>query len=170
MPYIHDNLLHDEKVIYWTRPHWIIFAPAVLLVIAALLVLGYLPNLGFFEFQFFGMSLYKLCALIIFVVAIFQGITAYIMYKNSEYGITNKRIVMKTGWLRRHSVEIFLEKVEALYVNQSIPGRFINYGIITIVGTGGSKDPFLYVPQPLTFRNQAQQQIDLVEQSYRDRG
>ncbi len=168
MGYIRDNLLHDEKIIYWERPHWIVFAPAVSLALFSLIILIYLSGALtiFSRFTLFGMPFYQFIAFIIFLIAIVYGIKAFIMYQTSEYGITDKRIMMKTGWIQRRSIEIFLSKVEAIYVNQSVPGRFIDYGTITIVGTGGSKDPFLYIPAPLKFRNQAQQQIDIEESKH----
>jgi len=165
MGYIHNNLLKDENVLYWTKPHWIIFSPAVFLAVFSLLVLIFLPAAlsSASGFIIFGMPIYKWIAFIVFILAIFQGIKSYILYQTSEYGITNKRIIMKTGWVQRRSLEIFLDKIEAIYVDQSIPGRMLSFGTIVVVGTGGTKDPFLYVPLPLKFRNMAQQQIDIEE-------
>ena len=45
-----------------------------------------------------------------------------------------------------------LSKIENIEVNQSIIGRIFGYGIITIVGTGGTHEPFKNVSQPLDFR------------------
>ena len=170
MRYIQSNLLHDEKVIYQTRPHWVIFVLPVLLAIFSLIMYSYLKAKlsAFSQFYIFNMPLYAAAAWFIFLTAIFFGIKAYITHRFSEYGITDKRIVMKTGWIQRRSIEIFLEKVEAIYIDQTTIGRIFNYGTIIIVGTGGSKDPFLYVPQPLKFRNRAQQQIDNVESRHHE--
>ncbi len=168
MRYIHDTLLHDEKIVHATQPHWIVFFPAIFSAFLALVLVIYLPSalstIG--NTVLFGVTINKWIPLILLLVAIIQGIRAFIMYHTSEYGITNKRIVMKTGWIQRRSVEIFLEKVEAIYVNQSITGRFMGFGTIIIVGTGGSKDPFVYVPAPLKFRHRAQEQIDLEDQKH----
>lgn len=169
MPYIQRNLLRDEKIICESRPHWIIFGPSVVLAIFSLIMYAYLKTQlnAFSQFSILGVPLYEVTALIIILAAFYQAIKAYIMYRTSEYGITNKRIIMKTGWVQRRSTEIFLDKVEAIYVDQSIVGRILGYGTIAIVGTGGTKDPFLYVPEPLKFRNCAQQQIDnITEQQH----
>lgn len=165
MRYIHDNLLRDEKIVYETRPHWIVFALPAFLILFSAFASAYLKTAlsAFAQFNIFGIPLYQAIGSFIFLAAIFIGIKAYILYQTSEYGITNKRMVMKTGWIQRRSIEIFLEKVEAIYVDQTISGRIFGYGTIIIVGTGGSKDPFLYVPNPLEFRNRAQQQIDYAE-------
>lgn len=166
--YIKENLLTNEKIIFQTQPHRIIFLLPILLFIGSLFVPYFLKNnLNFLsQTVFMNMTLPTLLGLLIGLIAIFSLIDSMIMYKKSEYGITTKRIVMKTGWIRRRSIEIFLEKVEAIYVDQSVLGRMLDYGIITVVGTGGSRDPFLYVPSPLNFRHQAQQQIDKIDQQY----
>jgi len=161
MSYISNNLLKNEKIIYSTRMHWIVFIlPAILLaatfvfsVFAPLLFPGYIP--------FLNIRLASLVILICFLAAIFSGVSAFIRYVTSEYGITNKRILIKTGWIRRASLELFIDKVEAIYVDQSIPGRMLDYGSLRVVGTGGTQDPFFYVPRPLLFRRIAQEQIDI---------
>ncbi|HLD84337.1 MAG TPA: PH domain-containing protein, partial [Coxiellaceae bacterium] len=70
-------------------------------------------------------------------------------------------VMIKIGWIQRNSLEIMLEKVEGVFVDQSVAGRVIGYGAITIIGTGGTKDRFPFIPDPLTFRRAVQQQIDL---------
>jgi len=163
MAYITNNLLQGEKIIYRTRPHRIVLVAPAIFMLIAIFIMAFTPTLKILKFHLFGIPDYKVFALIFLAVAIFYGINAIILHLASEYGITNKRIIMKTGWIERRSLEIFLGKAEAIYVNQSVPGRIFNYGIITIVGIGGTKDRFLYVPDPLKFRRIAQQQVDIKE-------
>lgn len=164
MRFIHNTLLAEEKVIFWTRPHWIIFGPGATAIVLSLLFMIYGPSFFGAQFHLFDLKLYELVALASFVIGLFWLAKALITKRTSEYGITDKRIIMKTGWVRRNSLEIFLDKVEALHVDQTIPGRILNYGTILIIGTGGTKDPFFNIPRPLNFRKIAQQQIDLEEQ------
>lgn len=44
-------------------------------------------------------------------------------------------------------------KVESVDVDQSIPGRLLNYGTVVVRGTGGSLEPIRYVTDPLRFRS-----------------
>jgi uncharacterized membrane protein YdbT with pleckstrin-like domain len=87
---------------------------------------------------------------------------AYIKYRTSEFGITDKRVLMKTGFVSRNSLEIFLRKLEAINVNQTVTGRILNYGTLVIIGTGGTEDFYFNVPDPLNFRKRVQQQADLL--------
>lgn len=165
MRYIQETILKEEKLIYWTRPHWIIFMPSVISMIVAILLFIYGPALfgptGYFVF--FGFYLYQIIAILALLFGIYSILSSYIHYQTSEYGITDKRILMKTGWIQRKSLEVFLDKVEAVRVDQSILGRILDYGTIVIIGTGGTEDPYYSVPQPLEFRKKVQQQIDLYE-------
>jgi hypothetical protein len=62
-----------------------------------------------------------------------------IIHSTHEFILTNKRIVIKTGLLSRHTFEVLLTKVEAIGVSQSLFGRILGYGDILITGTGGAK-------------------------------
>ncbi len=93
------------------------------------------------------------------VIAAIAGISAIIKYSTSEFGITSKRVLIKTGLIRRNSVEVLLNKVEGIQVNQNITGRILGYGSVTVSGTGGTKDPFNKISSPLEFRKKVQEQI-----------
>ena len=159
MKYVNNTLMSNEKLIFCTRPHWVIFMPIAVWIIITVLVLIYGPRLGFSSIVFFKMSLDIFLSLITIVIALFHALSAYITYISSEFAITDKRALMKIGLIQRTSLEIFLDKIESIHVRQSIFGRILNYGSIIISGTGGSKDPFNYIPNPLQFRKQFQEQM-----------
>jgi len=84
-------------------------------------------------------------------------IAPLIEYLTSEFAITNKRVIVKVGLISRKTLEMNLQKIETVNVNQSILGRILNYGTVTIVGTGGTKEPFHYIANPLKFRKKFQE-------------
>jgi hypothetical protein len=47
--------------------------------------------------------------------------------------------------------------VESIGVQQSLPGRLQNYGDLVVTGTGGAKEVFARVHDPIEFRNHVQQ-------------
>lgn len=75
----------------------------------------------------------------------------------SEFVITNKRVIIKTGLISRHTLEMNLSKIESVNVSQSIIGRILGFGSITIVGTGGSTETFNNIKNPVEFRKQFQE-------------
>lgn len=170
MSYIDENLMSDEKLLYRTHPHWIIFNSAIGWAILALLILIIGPYSGASKWALGGgYRLYSVFSGLFLFIALINGFMAYIQYVASEYGITNKRVLIKVGLVRRNSLEIMLRKIESIHVIQSIPGRIFNYGVIIICGTGGSKDRFSYIPSPLAFRKMTQEQIDLQDRDNYDR-
>ena len=77
-----------------------------------------------------------------------------------EFVITNRRIIIKTGLIARKTVEMNLSKIETVNVDQSILGRILGYGTITIVGTGGTREWFPNIKSPLKFRRTFQELCD----------
>lgn len=75
----------------------------------------------------------------------------------SEYVITNRRIIIKTGFIARNTFEMNLSKIESVNVEQSIMGRILNYGSITIIGSGGTRETFHNIAHPLEFRKSFQE-------------
>ncbi|TAK45596.1 MAG: PH domain-containing protein [Saprospiraceae bacterium] len=77
----------------------------------------------------------------------------------TEFAITNKRVVNKTGWIKRKTFEMNLSKIESVNVNQTILGRLLSYGDIIIIGTGGTKEEFKHIKRPIEFRKRFQELI-----------
>jgi len=147
MSYIENNLLSGEKIYYQTKRHWIIFfTPFVFLVlaIAFLMLHDILVLLGY---------------LFLFLTAA-QAVMALTTYLTSEFGVTNKRVLVKIGFIRRRSWETILQRIAGIEVEQSIFGRILGFGTIIIQSTGGGKDVFHGIDSPLKFRRKVQEQIE----------
>ena len=161
MSYIKNTLLDHERVLYETHPHWIIYLPAIgwLLLGIVIDIIG--PRYHISSFKVQGIpALYALLGYVAYLMALYAALKASVMHFTAEYAITNKRVLLKKGLVRRDSIEIMISKVESIKVQQTITGRIMNYGTVLISGTGGSVDPFRNVPDPLHFRNRVQQQLD----------
>lgn len=84
-------------------------------------------------------------------------ISPIIRQMTSEFVITNKRIIMKTGFITRKTFEMNLQKIESVNVDQSFWGRLLGFGSVTIIGTGGSRESFTDISNPLLFRRKFQE-------------
>lgn len=165
--YIDSTLLPEEKVKYRTNRHWIIFSPTVLWLILTFGAAFFLPR-GILEpipLFFWGYETEELLTLALFAITVMSGIYNYVDYVCSEFGITNKRVLMKVGLIRRFSLEIFLERIESIHVRQGITGRIVGFGTIQVIGTGGTHDYFRYIPEPLEFRQRVQRYISEIYES-----
>lgn len=70
----------------------------------------------------------------------------------SEFAVTNRRVIIKVGLIARRTVEVNLAKVESVIVDQGVIGRILGYGTIFVVGTGGTRERFEAIADPLGFR------------------
>ena len=99
----------------------------------------------------FGLVLLGVLTLIAVVGLVFL-IWAWVRVRSTELAITSRRIIAKFGFVKRHTVEINLDKVESLKVEQGVWGRFLNFGTIFISGSGSSVAPIPNIADPLVFR------------------
>jgi len=80
----------------------------------------------------------------------------WVKSRTSEFAVTNKRVIIKVGLIRRDTLELLLNKVESIGVDQTVTGRIVGYGSIVVVGTGGTRETFRNIARPLDFRKQVQ--------------
>jgi uncharacterized membrane protein YdbT with pleckstrin-like domain len=74
-----------------------------------------------------------------------------------EFAITNKRVIIKTGLISRKTFEMNHSKIESVNVDQGVFGRLLGYGTIRIVGSGGTREIFPKIQNPLEFRKKFQE-------------
>ena len=147
--YIDDILQPGEKVLYSTNAHWIFFLPAIGGWIAAVVLLvasGMIP----------GGPPVLVClslAAIAAIFALYKTVTAWFHRWTRETDVTNLRVVHKEGFIKRQTFEMSLDKVESVDVNQSILGRLLNYGDVSIFGVGEGNKTIATIASPLEFRN-----------------
>jgi len=84
-------------------------------------------------------------------------IAPLIAFSTSEFAITNKRIIIKVGLISRRTLEMNLKKIESVNVDQGILGRMLGYGTVVVIGTGGTKESFAGISDPMTFRKKFQE-------------
>lgn len=150
MSYIDSNLLPGEQVIYRTRLHWLLFMGPVLLTVVVLLPITW----------FLANGAWSHYAWIPLVLGLIVLLTTYIKRQSSDFAVTNKRVMMKVGVFSTRSVELLLNKIEAITVHQSFIGRAFGYGDIVVTGSGGSRESFTRIQGPLAFRRAVQSVTD----------
>ena len=88
MAYIESILMDNEKIIYQTKPHWIIYGTAVIWLIASLLLNSYFgPRLDL-NMIMFNYPLYKVASFILLIFALYFGVGAFISRKLKARAIT----------------------------------------------------------------------------------
>jgi uncharacterized membrane protein YdbT with pleckstrin-like domain len=147
--YIDDILQPGEKVLYSTNAHWIFFLPAIIgwILVGVLLVLSGMVPPG--PPVLICLSLAAISA----VAALYKTATAWFHRWTTETDVTNFRVVHKTGFIKRQTFEMSVDKVESVDVDQSILGRLLNYGDVTVLGVGEGGKTLDTIASPLAFRN-----------------
>jgi uncharacterized membrane protein YdbT with pleckstrin-like domain len=147
--YIDDILQPGEKVLYSTNAHWIFYWPAIAAWIVAIVLL-FLSRATINESI---VLLWLSGAAVVAIAALYWTIQAWFHRWTTETDVTNLRVVHKTGFIKRRTFEMSLDKVESVDVNQSILGRILDYGDVTILGVGEGKETISTIASPLAFRN-----------------
>ena len=150
MSYIDSNLLPGERVVFRTRLHWLLFLWPVVFVVIVMFPAAWFLAAG-------SWSSYAWTPL---AAGLLVLLPAFIKRMSSDFAVTNKRIMMKEGVFHTRSTEVLLSKVEAIKVDQSLPGRIFDYGSIVVTGTGGTTETFLQIQAPLAFRRAVQSVAD----------
>jgi uncharacterized membrane protein YdbT with pleckstrin-like domain len=150
MKYVEKNLTEGERIMYTAHRHWIVLAgPAML---AAFLGLPGLVLL-------FDVDA-RIVAFVMLLIAVVIFLYGWFSRNGFECAVTNRRVVYRKGIVSIATDEIFLEKVESVLVNQTLVGRWLNYGSITVRGIGGSWEPFKDIENPLILRRRVQEQLE----------
>lgn len=150
MGYVERNLLPDERVLYRTRLHWILFfKPVLLLALGAALTAGLwqVPDPPWLWYV----------GAVVLAAGAGWTLIHYIELMTSEFAVTTTRLIFKVGLIARYTTEMLLAKVESIGVTQGLVGRLLNYGDLTVIGTGGTREVFRRVRDPIGFRNHVQQ-------------
>ena len=92
--------------------------------------------------------------------AVSLGLVALVERLSTELAVTDRRIVYKTGLIKRNTMEQQLQRVDSVSINQSIFGRLLGYGDVEIRGSGNSFTPTHKIASPLEFRKAVQYAID----------
>jgi uncharacterized membrane protein YdbT with pleckstrin-like domain len=147
--YVERHLLPNEQVLYKTRLHWILFLkPALVFLCGAILatLLAQVPNPPWLWHA----------GSVVMAVGAGWGAAQLIELRTSEFAVTTTRLILKVGLVARYTTELLLSKVEAVSVRQGLMGRLLNYGDLAVTGTGGVREVFQRVQDPIGFRNHVQ--------------
>lgn len=147
--YIDEILQPGEKVLYSTNAHWMFYLPAIAAWAAALALLIFSRTVTADAIVLICLSLAAIAGL----AALYWTATAWFHRWTTETDVTNMRVVHKTGFIKRRTFEMALDKVESVDVDQTILGRILNYGDVTIRGVGEGIETIRTIASPLAFRS-----------------
>lgn len=88
----------------------------------------------------------------VILVGIFIFIRAVVIMKTTDFAVTNRRVILKRGWLNRRTQELAVESVEGVALDQTFWQRIFGYGRVIVTGTGDATIVFPPMAHPVAFR------------------
>jgi len=127
MSFIEESLSSGEEIVARFKLHWFSRIPMVLWLALGLVTFG-----------------------VTWLVAIYE----FLRLRAIEQGVTNKRVIFKTGIIGRKSEEMKLASIETVEINQDILGRIFGFGNIKVTGRGTSDVVFKGINDPMSVKRQ----------------
>ena len=122
MSYIEESLSSGEVIHKVFQLHWFAKVPMYCWLVLGLVTFGLTWLLALYE---------------------------YFRLRSIEQGVTNKREILKTGIISRHTEEMKLSSIETVEIEQSIWGRMFGYGTVKLTGRGISDVKFRNIDDPM---------------------
>ena len=149
MGFIENSLLPNETVIHKAKPSIMaLIGPLVLLVLGCM-----------FLYTASSDNVLLCISLFVGLLVVANMLRAFVQYITTEFAVTDRRVIAKTGGLRQNAVELQLKQIESVRVKQGILGRIFNYGSIIVTGSGGTSGKFPVISRPMELRKQVNAQI-----------
>lgn len=135
--------MSNDKI-YVAKLHWIIFLGPLLWVCVAMTIGIYLPQI-------------KEIVLLFVLVGLIWVAMTWVNYHYSSVTIQPGQLIIRTGILVRNTTDVALAKIESIDIRQSLIGSILGYGLLVIIGTGGTRYMINFLSNPLTCRRYIEQ-------------
>jgi hypothetical protein len=133
----------NERIVFISRQHWLVLVAAglidALLVIVAIVIAVVLHA----------------ALLVLAVFPIVHFAIRYINWHYAQYIVTNRRVMEIRGVINKRVSDSSLEKVNDVVLEQSILGRFLDYGTVEIItGSDIGVNFFRHMAHPVRFKTE----------------
>jgi uncharacterized membrane protein YdbT with pleckstrin-like domain len=153
MSYIRNSLGANETVHYIAHYHWSKYAAAYgALIVSVILGIVVISN-----------SQQPVVALLPLLVGVAIFLMIMVPIWATEIGVTNQRIIYKTGLVSRATSELQLRSIEEVNMDQTVLGRLLGYGKLQIHGTGAEDIILPNLGDPLELRKALQEAIGEIQ-------
>ncbi len=147
MGYVDGLLGRNERIVFVTRQHWLVLVTAALidgfLALAAVVIAALLANIQLI------LGLLVVLAVLPFI----HFIIRFLNWHNDQFLVTTRRVMEVHGVMNKRVSDSSLEKVNDVVLEQSILGRFLNYGTVAIItGSDIGVNYFKHITQPVRFK------------------
>jgi membrane protein YdbS with pleckstrin-like domain len=154
------DMIDDNEIVYGTYRVHVIFLIGQLLSEIVLLALAFLAmshagNLLSSNNDYEAiLFIVNLVLSVVATVLIMSAVIDVVRWYTKAIIVTNRRLIRREGFIQRSIVDITLNRLSQVDFTQSLIGRMMNYGSMTISG-GADLPPqeFRNIATPIDFRN-----------------
>lgn len=154
-----------ETVLYQAKPHWIwLTRPALLMLVGlgctccSILAASANPPPGQPPPPEGMIATMTICSTCLLGLALLATIAATLRYIHSTFILTNRRVIWETGIFTQKTLEIFLWKVDSVYVETPFLGNLLGYGTVIVI-SGASRQSLGIYARPQEIRQRIQEQV-----------
>lgn len=123
--YVDSNLLDGERIVRRFEWHWVCMIGVYILYFLSIITFGALLP-----------------------IALIVHLVVYLGLKSSEAAITDQRLIMKVGLIKRETLECPLDQITQIRVSQGILERFVNSGKLVFKVDGEEHSTKLSLKDP----------------------
>lgn len=149
MKFVEKNLMPYETVIYKSSLHWIVLLPPIFILASGIAL--YVNEIESLSFVFFFLF-------------IATGIFSLFLYFTAEYVLTNSRVLMSVGVIKKETLQEPIARIKEIKVKQGFFGKIFNFGSFTFRELRRTKPTFFFVSKPLEFRKQIREQVFAIQE------
>ncbi|MCU0260418.1 MAG: PH domain-containing protein [Ilumatobacteraceae bacterium] len=122
----------DEQLVADLHPHWLYFwMPSAVLV--AGIAVGIFAMSRDTDWIQKGFGWIAIAAI---VVALLWLVERYISWRTSHFIVTDDRVIYRSGWVRKHGIDIPLERINTIQMRQGVFERMTGTGDLMIESAG----------------------------------
>lgn len=125
MSYLQKSLAADEAIVAVFRLHWSMWIRFWVVTLVGIVAVVALLVAGL-----------RWAALAVAIVALLIAGQQWLWLRGVEQGVTNRRVVRKTGIVSRRTTELRLASIETIDLHQGFWGRVFGSGDVEITGRG----------------------------------
>lgn len=152
MGYIKKSLADNEKIVASFNLNFFVFLNSYLGIALGISFIGAGAAQAYFKFIQPDIPLVALTIIFIGSIVLLYSFISYLKLASIDMGMTQNRIVYKSGIIAINTEEIRTEAVETVEVKQSILGRLLCYGNVLVTGKGTSSILFKDVDNPVDIK------------------
>jgi uncharacterized membrane protein YdbT with pleckstrin-like domain len=143
MSYVQKVLQPGETVRYEAAIHWITYLHGIVWILAAVIVWIVAPS------TWHGGFVIHTINIVLVAVGVFFVARAWFNWWITEIAVTDRRVIYKRGFISRTTAEMHMDKIESVKIDQSILGRMLDYGKVTVLGTGTGTESLGQIDEPI---------------------